>query len=746
MRNVSFNIQQTVNWNYVAKDGESDTASIAKKMQNHFIISSEKPVEYVFSEPLYEYTIYQYSLCCDVKGNGKVILSQKDGKGFKDFSIDSNIFETLVYTLGNGESFNTAIVPSISFQGDIQVESVSLQQKELNNQRTVCLGSIESISNVPDIKNANYPDCYYTAKLVVKDILDGNPAPQNIQLLIPAFLNNKIDPLSTVIKKGDWKVSIRPFSLASEEEQEIEQVDEIESYLFTPYILVAASPCSIPELTVSGIPILEGESYLSPFDNPVNPPLPVQFAEDSKREIKKELAKVDSFIEQVKDEDAINAEFQLAWDEKQKEYDSLDSTRIWAKEQNSFFTLPKKWDLIPSAKITEDNVNAIVELDHLFKANGIQLIIQLIPDYRDIAALVLNPSFQKYGDQRSARVAKRLLERGVEVQYISDEVVKNAFNYERLFFYPGDFHPDEGTTDIVTTLMAQRLEMFGDVLPKDLDPMLFSKENRDTALKDGLKWPKNVDIGVHTAGSNVQVPYVLYNNEILIQNPNSRVLVFGNSFTQAPMTKNAYISYLASKILHTCSCAAMGGVSALTALPQLFLSNPEKYFKNKIIAVLPISIRYLTDNQYMLPKVKTVDETLKNASKSEFIMSLPLKRDGIPVFPSSFNFSNSLLGDYLSVRTSCISLSASQSKYTFSIPEDVNAKKVRISIQPLNGYGVSIQFNGKMYDLPSCYNPKWEILEFDLQETDKSLSLEIDIEKCSTKEAKVLVGNVSIFE
>ncbi len=747
VRMVSSNpsIQQTVNWNYVANDNNSGVIGIAKK-QDYFSIKSESPIEYLFSEPLYEYTIYQYTLCCSVKGTGIVVLSQKDGKKPKEYSIDSKLFETLVYSLGNGESFDQKIVPSISFQGDIQVESVTLQQKELNNERTVCLGNIESISNVPDIKKSDYPDCYYTAKLVVKDILDGNPVPQNIQLLIPAFLNNKINPLSKVMKKGNWKVSIRPFSLASEEEQSIEQVDEIESFLLTPYILVAASPGNIPELTVSGIPILEGDSYVSPFDNPVNPPLPVQFAEDSKQEINKELAKINSIIEEVKDKDAVNAKFQLAWDEKQMQYDSLNSTIIWAKEQNSFFALPKEWVFIPSDDISEEKVDAIVELNRLFKTNGIQFILQLVPDYRDIAALILNPEFQKYGDQRCARVAKKLLERGVEVQYMSDELVKNAFNYERLFFYPNDKHPDEGATDIMTTLMSQRIDLFGDILPKDLDANFFSKENRDTGYSDKLKWPQNVDIGIHEVGSSVQVPYILYDNKILDQNPDSKVLVFGNSFSEEPMIRNAYISYLAPKILHTCSSYSTGGIGALSVLPPLFLSNPEKYFKNKVLAILPISINFLTESRWNFPNISNIDKTLKNASKSDFIINLPIKQEMSFMFPYSFDFNELHLGSYLYTRTSCIALSASQPKCTLSIPENANAKKARVSIQPLYGYGVSILVNGETYNVPSRFAPKWEIMEFDIKETDKSISIELDIEKCSTKDAKVLIGNVSLFK
>ena len=742
--NASPKILQTFNWRFVPKNEEEEANSSAKYL-DYFTITSETPLEYHFVEPLLEQTLYSYTLCCSAKGKGTIVISQKGGKDSKEFPIDSKTFETAVYRLGDGSTLNTKIEPEISFRGNLKIESITLHQKELNNQWTVCLGSIEEISNVPDIRQANYPDCYYTAKFVVKDILDGRPVPQNIQLLIPAFLNNKIDPLSKKMKQGEWKVSIRPFSLATKEEQEIEQVDEIESYLLTPYILVAATAYVIPELTVSGIPILEGETYVSPFDSPVNPPLPDKYAEDSNKEIKNELAKVDRLIEQAKDIDSINEAFQSAWDEKQKSYDSLNSTTIWAKERNSFFALPKNWTFIPSDRIAEENVDAIAELDHFFKSQGIQLIIQIVPDFRDIAALVLNPDFQKYGDQRSARVARQLLERGIETQYISDEIVRKAFDYERLFFYPSDYHPDEGAMDIMTSIIARRLEKFGNIISKNLDATHFSRENRDTGYKTKLKWPNNVDIGSHEPDSTVQVPYILYDEEILESDPDSNILVFGNSFTQEPMTKNAYISYLAPKLLHNCSCRSMGGISPLTALPQLFLTSPETYLKDKQVAILPIGVTFLTDDIYFFPNVTKVDEVLKSSSKSKFLTELPLRQDDRPLFPSSFRFANAFL-DFLPYRTSSIALSAANPKYTIEKPKDITANKVRISIQPLFGYGVSILVNGESYRIPSRFNPKWEILEFDIDENDPSISIELDIDKCTSSDAKVIIGNVSLFE
>lgn len=741
------NIQQTLNWQFVPKDNEPFSNSTAKK-QGFFIVNSNIPLEYTFVEPLLEHTLYLYTICCSVKGEGKIVLSKKGGKNQKEFSISSKQFEPIVYELGEGNTLNTIITPTVAFSGSLEIESITIYQKPINDQCTVCWGTIENISNVPDIKKSNYPDCYYSAEFVVKEILDGKPAPQKIQLLIPAFLNNKIDPLSTIVNKGNWKVSIRPFSLATKEEQEIELVDEIETYLYTPYILVAATTSDIPKSNASGIPILEGEKYSSPFDNPVNSPLPDSFVEDSKREIKNELVKVNSIIEQVKDEELVNAEFQCAWNEKQKQYAPLDSTKIWAREQNSFFTLPKEWLFISSDEISEENTDAIVALSQLFKSQGIQFIIQIVPDYFDIAALVLNPEFQKYGDQKSARVAKKLLERGVEVQYIADEIVKNAFHYERLFFYPYDFHPDEGTMDVMTTLMAHRLEKYGDLLSNSLDVSLFSVEKRISGYGTRLRWPENVDIGPHEPGSIVQVPYVLYNKKILDGDPNSSILVFGNSFAQEPMVKNAYISYLAPKIKHNCSCYLTSGIGAFTVLPRLFLSYPAQYFKGKRIAILPIAIKYLSNSDYTIPNIIQIDESLKKNKDREFLVSLPIKQSDSPIFCSSFQFTD--INNYLSSHTSCIELSRDRPKISFPTPDGITANMIRISARVLHNFGAHLLINGQSVYLPwsgDIHSWNCEIIEIELNNNNnKSISIEMDFEKMSYKNTKVLLNNISLFK
>ena len=187
-------------------------------------------------------------------------------------------------------------------------------------------------------------------------------------------------------------------------------------------------------------------------------------------------------------------------------------------------------------------------------------------------------------------------------------------------------------------------------------------------------------------------------------------------------------------------------VSALTVLPQLFLSSPEMYLKDKRIAILPISIMYLTDNRYSFPSIVLADKTLKNANKIKYLVSLSLKKDYYPVFSSSFDFSYTLLPDYLPYRTSSIDLSRNRSKVSFPIPEGIKPNTARVSIQSLYNYGVSLFINGKQYQLPSRANPKWETIEIEIDTTDNSLDIELDFKNCSSPDAKILIGNVSLFE
>ena len=739
-------VQQTHNWKIVQIDQKTDKTPAAIIHNGIFTINSDIPLEYTFNHPVFEHTMYCYTLGCTANGKGNITISSKGTNRKKKFIIDSRIPVSFAFLLGEGNTFDKDIEPTISFQGDLQIESITLYQRKIRNERTICLGEIEEISTVPDIKKSNYPDCYYTAKLVVKQILDGESVPEDIQLLIPAFLNNKIDPLSERMKVGEFKLSIRPFSSATKEEQEIEQVDEIDSFSFSPYILVNAYSYLIPDLHESAIPILEERNYAFPYKNPINPSLNEKYANDSIEVIRTELLKINNILSSLdNDVNQINSEFQTTWNERSHQYNELNKTTIWAKEQNSYFALPKIWKLIHPKAINDDNLQALKELNLFFKSQGIQFILQIVPDYRDIAALVLNPEFQKYGDQQSALVAKQLLEAGIETQYISDDLVKNAFNYERMFYYPNDFHPDQGATDIMTDRIAHRLKLLGDIFPIQYKKEHFSTEYHDTTYKDNLKWPSNCNIGTHEANTNVQTPHIYYEEKPISRNPQSKILLFGNSFLTNPYS-DAYNSYLTSKILYSSQSIPMGGLSPLTALPQLFLTETEKYLKDRIVAILPISISYLVSDASFL-NVKQLNNTLEHKAKETMLFSLSPERDGSIIFPYSFSFSQ----DYpyfekcISNHTSLAVLSSDKPEISIHLPSsDINS--ITVNFLPLHKVDATIQLNEKAYKLNQLqFVPNWQTIRYDTNDKLNSLSIKLSLDK-SSKNAFVLVGNISGYK
>ena len=747
------NIQETPNWTIVQKDIEGDAPN-ARKQGDYFSIQSNIPLDYSFVFPLSEHTMYCYTLSASAKGNGKVVLQEKNSDLKQDFNVDSQMFETFVLPLGKANTFSQKIIPIVSFSGDLQIESITIQQKKINTDRTVCLGTIEAISKVPDIKKANYPDCFYTAQFLTKEIIDGTPIPETIQLLIPAFRNSKIDPLSKLMRKGNWKIAIRPFSSAPDDEQEIEQVDDLESYEFTPYILVDAITSDIPALHVSGIPILEGKKYDSPYDNPVNPPINEKYKENSLKMIAQELKKVEAILALVKDDDVetINADFQTWWDEKQKGYEPAyaGSSLLWVREKDSFFALPKKWSFIHPRKITDENLQALIELDRFFKSQGLVFILQIVPNLHDIAALVLNPEFRKYGDQQSATVAKQLLENGIEAQYISDEIVKHAFDYERLFDYPGDFHPSVGASDIMTTVMAKRLELFRDILPKQYSPELFTRIPRETVKT----WPSNtkLDIGNHKYGSHVQTPHIFYDGKLLKHASESKIIVFGNSFVGSPQSGAlGFVSYLTSKLLYNSSARVMGGVSALTGVPQLFLTDTSSLLKDKQIVILPISIEFLSGEGYNLTNVKLLDSKLKEMSNASFVSCVFPAEYSEFIYPVSTNFKYKTLQNYFLSRTGHIALSAEQLELTIPVPVESKPQKVRISLQPYSlpvfNYTTTITINDSFkHNLVSNYEtPNWEVIDYEIQEDTKELTIKLD-KSNSSKDAMIVIQNISFYE
>ena len=190
----------------------------------------------------------------------------------------------------------------------------------------------------------------------------------------------------------------------------------------------------------------------------------------------------------------------------------------------------------------------------------------------------------------------------------------------------------------------------------------------------------------------------------------------------------------------------MGGLSPLTALPQLFLTETEKYLKDRIVAILPISISYLVSDASFL-NVKQLNNTLEHKAKETMLFSLSPERDGSIIFPYSFSFSQ----DYpyfekcISNHTSLAVLSSDKPEISIHLPSsDINS--ITVNFLPLHKVDATIQLNEKAYKLNQLqFVPNWQTIRYDTNDKLNSLSIKLSLDK-SSKNAFVLVGNISGYK
>ena len=195
----------------------------------------------------------------------------------------------------------------------------------------------------------------------------------------------------------------------------------------------------------------------------------------------------------------------------------------------------------------------------------------------------------------------------------------------------------------------------------------------------------------------------------------------------------------------------MGGVSALTGIPQLFLTDTNALLKDKKIAVLPISIEFLSGKGYNFTNVKELDAKFREAGNASLLLSVSPMDYCSSIFPSTISFKYQALRNYFSSRTGIVTLSKGQQKLTIPIPDGLSPKSARISLQPyslpLYNFTTSITINDSFsHQLVSNYNhPNWEIVNYEIPEGTKDITVSLDIEN-SSKDAMVLIQNISFYK
>ena len=470
---------------------------------------------------------------------------------------------------------------------------------------TVVEGEIVERSELPDPQKSDYPNCRFTAHFNGNSIRSGEPCPKELSLIIEGFENYRILP-NNDIKNGDKvQLTIFPFEELPEEHQSTQQADDLKLFLLESYYVLDIS--TIKEYTdnelmpISGIYFSDGNAdYISLFDRHINPPVPQDLIDAQKNSIQKDLQKITKLLEEYDDDkiEAINKLFAEAW-EKEKAKDPPNYNRVgdyvWRNIDNSFWCLPVNYTFLSKTYwLTKESLDAFSALKKSCEANGVQLIVSLIPNLYVIASRVINKDFRTVLDIQTAIFVKQLSEVGIETIYPSDAIILNYNRYPFSFFFPDDTHPSDTVQCVITDILAERLTRYN--LKAELDFKLFSERQSPHSFGDDERFlfPKNCDIGENQSNTSYNCREILYEEEPIYPSKDAPIIIIGNSFQQTPMEYPDSLPTLLSQKTNTrIDWYRIGGQGPFSDIMIQLLTRPEFFLKNKKVLVMYIGTDHL---------------------------------------------------------------------------------------------------------------------------------------------------------
>lgn len=469
---------------------------------------------------------------------------------------------------------------------------------------TVVEGEITERSMLPSPKQSDYPDCRFSVHFQGNSILAGPACKEELALVLEGFKNYRLLD-SANLKAGD-KVccAILPFEDLPDEQKTTQLADDLNLFTLDNYYVL--SMCKIPQYRdekmypSSGITFADAnENYVSIFERHINPPIPQELVKAQQSQIAADLAKMNKFLENWQDEkDELNKKFAAVWEmEKAKDapgYNRIDNKYVWRNIDNSFWSLPIYYRLIGDIqRISNDKLAAMIGLKDALEANGCQLIVSLVPDLYVIAARVINSDFRAIPDYQTATIVKQLSEAGIESIYASDEIIKNYNRFSYAFFFPANGHPSDTTQDVLSDLIALRLQRYNFPKTLDADELGMEQHRHVYGEEKNYCWPKNCDIGTNTPGSSYKNNCVMYKGKILKDDPQSPVLILGNSFIQTPMeSPDSLCTLLGKKMAMGIANYRLGGNAPMITIVQNIFSTPQIFLRDRKVIVLQVGTSY----------------------------------------------------------------------------------------------------------------------------------------------------------
>lgn len=622
---------------------------------------------------------------------------------------------------------------------------------------TVVEGEIKARSELPSPGRSDYPDCRYTAHFAGNAIHRGKAIPKELSLTIEGFRKNKLLP-SSGLKAGNKILCVLlPFSDLPGERQSTQSADDLNLFALENYYVLAVH--KIPEFTESqydpksGIFFLDApDEYVSIFSRRINPGSDPAAAEQRKAQMRADLTEIERRLAGWSDDRKrkTNRKFVAAWNaEKRKDADGRNrvtvavSTFVWRKMGNAFFQLHQAFDnLFPTGRIPQENIDALVRLRDALAANGVDLMISLVPDRNQVSARIMNGEFKNVPDCHFLDTCRQLLKNGIETVFPFDELISGFDKEEFAFSLYGDPHPSLLVQKTAARKLAKRLSRYD--IGKNLRGRKFGFRTvpaNHFAWKP--LWPANCDIGGHTPGTPVTVKQLLLDNAPVRADRTSAILVVGDSFSQTPYTDgNAISSYLASAAESSVDFYQFSGNGPETFFISQLLHDPVKFLKNKKVLIIHTGLFAFHDHRWR--NIGHMDDSLKKLSSSRHVATFELKTtagDLKKVDPGTLDRRKRILSgtDYVlengRIRIAEIPLDRSLAgkKLLCVIPVSVLKGEVTLVV---NGETVKVP-HGYAYGTPSYQN-----LVFPLPGDSAKLT----IDACGTANSFFIVNKIELRE
>ena len=498
-----------------------------------------------------------------------------------------------------------SISPFLEIHGDVTIHRLRIYQKAIKGV-THLEGLIMERSVLPDPEESDYPNCRFTVQFEGAVILDGEPVPKEIELIIEGFENYKVLATDRLERGNRVAVSIIPFEELPEEQQTTQQADDLNLFLLKTYYVANIKKINgysdNPLMPKSQILFLDDNTdYVSVFERHVNPPISQELIDAQNKSIQEDLQKMNRLLRDYDNNkiQEINDRFLNVWeDEMKKDSNGYNRMReyVWRRIDDSFWCLPIRYNkLLPEPDmLTQNSLDCFSALKRACEANGVQLIVSIVPYFFTISARVINPEFRNIPDLQTAFMVKQLSEIGIETIYSADAIIQNYNRYPFAFFYPHNSHPSDTAQDVITDILSERLARYD--FNQSLDSDLFSVRQYPHVYGNDPHYlfPENCDIGDNVAGQTYTNREILYNGEQIHFSKDAQMITIGNSFQQTPMDYPDSIPTLLSyKMNAPVDCYRIGGQGPFTDILIQILTRTDYFLKNKKVLIFYVGAEHI---------------------------------------------------------------------------------------------------------------------------------------------------------